>query len=71
MKASMSARSVAARATAILAALYGAAYSAQALALEWNLRPAGSKLADDIHGLHEIAWRDTAFPEIDYRVYGG
>ena len=25
----------------------------------------------DIHGLHEIAWRDTAFSEIDYRVYGG
>ena len=53
MKSSMSARSVAHRATAILAALYGAAYSAQALAIEWNLRPAGSKLADDIHGLHE------------------
>src|ERR1700693_4454282 len=53
MKSSMSARSVATRATAILAALYGAAYSAQALAIEWNLQPAGSKLADDIHGLHE------------------
>jgi len=53
MKSSMSARSVATRATAILASLYGAAHSAQALALEWNLRPAGSKLADDIHGLHE------------------
>ena len=24
----------------------------------------------DIHALHEIAWRDTAFPEIDYRIYG-
>jgi cytochrome c oxidase subunit II len=53
MKSSMSARSVATRAGAILAALYGAAYSAQALALEWNLRPAGSRIADDIHGLHE------------------
>src|SRR5258706_12301432 len=53
MKASTSARSVAVRATAILAALYGATHAAQALALEWNLQPAGSKLADDIHGLQE------------------
>jgi len=49
----MSAGSVATRASAIVAALYGALCSAQAQALEWNLRPAGSKLADDIHGLHE------------------
>jgi len=53
MKSSTSARRVAHRAIAILAALYGAAFSAQALAIEWNLRPAGSKLASDIHGLHE------------------
>ena len=53
MKSCMSARSFATRAVAILTALCGAAYSAHALALEWNLRPAGSKLADDIHGLHE------------------
>lgn len=25
----------------------------------------------DIHAVHEISWRDTAFPEIDYRVYNG
>jgi cytochrome c oxidase subunit II len=53
MKSSNSARSVATRAGAGLAALYGAAFSAQALALEWNLRPAASKIAADIHELHE------------------
>ena len=31
----------------------GAAFSSLALGLEWNLRPAGSKLAADIHELHE------------------
>jgi len=31
----------------------GAAFSSGALGLEWNLRPAGSKLAADIHELHE------------------
>ena len=31
----------------------GAAFSGLALGLEWNLRPAGSKLAADIHELHE------------------
>ena len=34
-------------------ALLGLAFSGIALALEWNLRPAGSQLAADIHGLHE------------------
>jgi len=33
--------------------LAGAAFSGLALGLEWNLRPAGSKLAADIHELHE------------------
>src|SRR5512143_3432415 len=34
-------------------ALFGLAFSGYALAIEWNLRPAGSKLAADIHSLHE------------------
>ena len=34
-------------------AIVGFAFSGAALALEWNLRPAGSKLAEDIHSLHE------------------
>src|SRR5271154_4406020 len=38
---------------AAFAAVCGIAYSGMALALEWNLRPAGSKLAADIHELHE------------------
>src|SRR5882672_6356566 len=50
MKSSKSAGSIATRA---LAALYGMAFSGFALALEWNLQPAGSKLAEDIHDLHE------------------
>src|SRR5512132_3040997 len=49
MKASTSARSIAAWTAAALAM----AFSGLALALEWNLQPAGSKLAADIHGLHE------------------
>ncbi|MEW6689802.1 MAG: cytochrome c oxidase subunit II [Pseudomonadota bacterium] len=49
MKASKPARSVAATAALIL----GWAFTGAALALEWNLQPAGSKLAADIHGLHE------------------
>ena len=38
---------------ALLAAAAGLAVSASALALEWNFRPAGSKLAQDIHSIHE------------------
>ena len=49
MKSSKLARTIAAAWAAIL----GLAFSGYALALEWNLRPAGSKLADDIHNLHE------------------
>jgi cytochrome c oxidase subunit 2 len=49
MKASKAARTVATWWVAIL----GFAFSGYALALEWNLRPAGSKLAEDIHNLHE------------------
>ena len=49
MMASKSARNVATWAVAIL----GFAYSSLTLALEWNLRPAGSALAADIHNLHE------------------
>jgi cytochrome c oxidase subunit II len=50
MTLSMSARRLAGRA---LAVFYGAVFSTQALALEWNLQPAGSKMASDIHSLHE------------------
>ncbi len=49
MKSSESARSIATWTVAIL----GMAFSGLALALEWNLQPAGSKLAADIHDLHE------------------
>ena len=49
MKSSKPARSIATWTAAIL----GMAFSGWALALEWNLRPAGSKLAADIHDLHE------------------
>jgi len=49
MKSSKSVRSVATWAVAIL----GVAFSGLALALEWNLQPAGSRLAADIHELHE------------------
>ena len=34
-------------------AVLGAAFSGLALGLEWNLQPAGTKIAADIHGLHE------------------
>jgi cytochrome c oxidase subunit 2 len=37
----------------LFAAAAGLAVSASALALEWNFQPAGSKLAEDIHSLHE------------------
>jgi len=49
MKSSKSARSIATW-TAAAAAM---AFSGLALALEWNLQPAGSKMAADIHDLHE------------------
>jgi cytochrome c oxidase subunit 2 len=49
MKSRESARSIATW-TAAVAAM---AFSGLALALEWNLQPAGSKLAADIHDLHE------------------
>ena len=47
--ASKPARSIATWAVVFL----GLTFSGLALALEWNLQPAGSKLAADIHGLHE------------------
>jgi len=53
MMESKSARSIATRAATVLAAVIGCAFSGLALALEWNLRPAGSKIAADIHELHE------------------
>jgi cytochrome c oxidase subunit 2 len=53
MMASKSARSIATRAAQVLAGISGWIFSALALAAEWNLRPAGSKLAGDIHDLHE------------------
>jgi cytochrome c oxidase subunit 2 len=49
MKASKLARTVATWWVAIL----GLAFSGMALAIEWNIRPAGSKIAEDIHSLHE------------------
>jgi cytochrome c oxidase subunit 2 len=36
-----------------VAVFLGLTFSGLALALEWNLQPAGSKLAADIHNLHE------------------
>ncbi|MGH8703870.1 MAG: cytochrome c oxidase subunit II [Burkholderiales bacterium] len=47
--ASKPARSIATWAAAVL----GLGFCGVALALEWNLQPAGSKLAAEIHGLHE------------------
>ena len=38
---------------AFFAAAAALAVSGSALALEWNFRPAGSKLSEDIHSLHE------------------
>jgi cytochrome c oxidase subunit 2 len=37
----------------VAAAVLGMGFSGLALALEWNLQPAASRLAADIHGLHE------------------
>ena len=51
--ASKPARGIATRTAVVLAVLSGWSWSGLALALEWNLRPAGSKLAEDIHDLHE------------------
>jgi cytochrome c oxidase subunit 2 len=42
-----------ARILAGVLAILGAAISGTALALEWNLQPAASRMAEDIHGLHE------------------
>jgi len=53
MKSSKSARTIASLWAATVAAVGGMAHSGLALALEWNLRPAGSKIAEDIHSLHE------------------
>jgi cytochrome c oxidase subunit 2 len=49
MKSRKLARSIAAWWVAIV----GFAFSGAALALEWNLQPAGSRIAEDIHSLHE------------------
>ncbi len=49
----MKSRTLARTAATLWVALLGMAFSGYALALEWNLRPAGSKLAEDIHSLHE------------------
>ncbi len=53
MMASKSAGGIATRAATVLAFIVGCGFSGLALALEWNLQPAGSKLAADIHELHE------------------
>ncbi len=47
------ARKPAGVAAALAAAAFALAYPEIAAALEWNLQPAASKLAEDIHGLHE------------------
>src|SRR3970040_1056092 len=53
MKSRKPAGGIATRAATVLAALIGCTLSGLALALEWNLQPAGSKLAAEIHSLHE------------------
>jgi cytochrome c oxidase subunit 2 len=53
MKASKSASKLARSTANWVGAISGFAYSGLTLALEWNLRPAGSTLAADIHSLHE------------------
>jgi len=47
------ARKSARNATTWVLALLGATFSGLALGLEWNLQPAATKIAADIHGLHE------------------
>jgi len=34
-------------------AVFGVAFSGLAMALEWNLQPAATQIAEDVHGLHE------------------
>jgi cytochrome c oxidase subunit II len=46
-------RSTARRTATSALALVAAAFSGLALGLEWNLQPAASRIAADIHGLHE------------------
>ena len=53
MMASKSARGIATGTAMAAALLLGLTFSGAAGALEWNLRPAGSTLAADIHELHE------------------
>jgi cytochrome c oxidase subunit 2 len=54
MTARKSARGgVATKAAQILALLTGLTFAGLASALEWNLQPAGSRMAADIHDLHE------------------
>ena len=47
------ARSTARRTATWMLAILAAAFSGLAMGLEWNLQPAASRIADDIHGLHE------------------
>jgi cytochrome c oxidase subunit 2 len=53
MMASKPARSGALWALIAIAGIAGAALPGLALGIEWNLQPAGSKVAADIHSLHE------------------
>ncbi len=53
MKSRKSARTLTRLWAATAAAAAGLFHAGLALALEWNIRPAGSKIAEDIHSLHE------------------
>ena len=53
MKSRKSARTLTRLWAATAAAAAGLFHAGLALALEWNIRPAGSKIAEDIHNLHE------------------
>ena len=46
-------RSIPSWAAALAAIVAGMSFSGFASALEWNLQPAGSRMAEDIHSLHE------------------
>ena len=46
-------RSIPSWAAALAAIVAGMTFSGFAAALEWNLQPAGSRMAEDIHSLHE------------------
>ncbi len=46
-------RSTARRTATWTLAVLAAVFSGLAMGLEWNLQPAASRIADDIHGLHE------------------